>query len=371
MAVTRAGVGQRYVLIPGVTTSGTVDLEFNVNPAAENTYGIVAVGFTCTSDISGASFGVDWGDDAMTEMLDAPLMFNSDKCMLMGWIIADPSGGEVHVSYSDVPTGAIKNLFAAAVMLEKMEDLDLDNLTVETEVGSTNVTSSGVTVASGVPADRVISVHLIGMLNAFTSFSGTRVAAPLSPGGGHMILGESRGATSVDATVTHALTTANWAAFGIHTDAAPLTDLGFSGDVRFGTPTFGADLYRFSKPHPDRDYLVPGVNSADPTIVADRTVVTANGVPMPVWVKDPDDTLDFTLRWNNHLAPNDEIRKVEHTTTGSLRIISEAIDPDNPAVTQFWAKGATRGVTHPVRIRWWTKSGRQQDFTVYIAAENN
>jgi len=92
---------------------------------------------------------------------------------------------------------------------------------------------------------------------------------------------------------------------------------------------------------------------------------------MPVWVKDPDDTLDYTLRWNNHLAPDDEIVNVEHTPSGSVRIISEAINPDDTAMTQFWTRGATRGVTHPVRIRFWTKRGRQHDFTVFIAGENN
>lgn len=372
MAVTRAGVGQRVDLIGATTTPGTRTVTFNVSPAAENAYGIVACGYVAAATVTGAALSVKWDGVAMTPLLASRLHFASNKSALMGWIIEVTDGGptEAEVTFDDVPTGV---LFTSAAVFANVEPLNLGAITsaVVSAVGTGAVTTSGVTVPSGVPADRVISVHQVGLLNAFSAFSGTRVAAPLSPGAGQMILGESRGATSVVPTATHG-STADWAAFGLNLDALPLTGLGFSGSVSVPPGSFGASLYRFAEPHPDRDYLVPPVGSADPKLIAGSDgVVTANGVTLPVWIKDPDDTLDYTMRWNHHLAPDDEIIKVEHTSTGSVRIISEAINPANRAMTQFWVKGATRGVTHPVRVRFWTRRGRQHDFTAFIAAENN
>lgn len=368
MAVSRAGIGYHQGLVGATTTPATRTLTLNVDPAVENAYGILACGFIAAATVTGATLSAKWDTVAMTPLLASRLHFATNKSALMGWIIPITEGGptEVELTFDDIPTGV---LFLSAAVLADVEPLDLANISsaVVSAVGSGAVASSGITVPSGVPADRVISVHQVGLLNAFTGFNGTRVAAPLSPGAGQMILGESRGAPSVVPTVTHG-STASWAAFGLNLNALPLTGLGFSGSFSVPPGSFGADLYRFATPHPDRDYMVPAAGSADPAIVAGNSVVTANGIPMPVWFKDPDDTLDYTLRWNLHLAPDDEIIGVEHTTSGSLRIISEAFDTSK---TQFWVKGATRGVTHPVRVRFWTKRGRQHDFTAFIAAENN
>lgn len=368
MAVTRAGVGQRVDLIGGTSTPLTRTITLNVSPAVENAYAIVSCGYIAAATVTGASFSAKWDGVAMTPLLTSRLHFNSNKSTLTGWIIEVDEGGTIdaEVTFDDVPAGV---LFLAVSVFANVEPLDLPNIAsaVVSAVGSGAVTSSGVTVASGVPADRVISVHQVGLLNAFTGFNGTRVVAPLAAGAGQMILGESRGAPSVVPTAAHG-STAGWGAFGLNLNALPLTHLGFSGSALVSPGSFGADLYRFAEPHPDRDYLVLPSGSADPKVIASKTVVTANGVAMPVWIKDPDDTLDYTLRWNNHLAPDDEIIAVEHTSSGSVRIISEAFEGD---MTQFWVKGATRGVTHPVRVRFWTKRGRQHDFTAFIAAENN
>lgn len=376
MAVTRAGVGQLQPFIAGATASGTRTLTFNVAAGIENAYGIVSVGFTSSgSSLASSTFSVTWNGVAMTAMLSSPLLNDSNRNYLMGWIIDDPAPGAttVVVTFGSLPTSVVKNMFVSAVAYANMEALDLGSITssVVTAVGSSSVATSGVTVPSGVPADRVISVHQAGFLAAFTDFTGTKVTSPRSIGGGHQILGETRGAVSVTPTVTHFLSTGKWLAFGLHTDAAPLDGLGLFGSVDIPAPTFGADLYRFAKPHPDRDYMVPPINSADPDVVYDDKVVTANGVPLPIYYKDPDDILDYTFRWNNHLADDDEIIGVETIASGSLRVFSDVIDPDNKAVTQVWVKGATRGVSHPVRIRFWTAKGRQHDFTFYIAAENN
>jgi hypothetical protein len=380
MAVGKAGIGYTSKYILGGVTSGSVDCPVTVSSASD-TYGLAFFGLTGDTDVSTAgAFTATWNGVAMTPASTNPLWFDAHSghfhSVLVPFIIADPTSGDVAVSYSGVEGGLItKNVFLAAVAFSSVEALDLGSIAsaVVTATGSTSVATSGVTVPSGVPADRVISAHLIGQYRAFSGFTGTKLAAPLRAGGGQLLVGETRGATSVVPTVTHNASSANWAAWGLNLDALPIETLGFATStltIPAGN-SFGVDLYRFAQPHPDRDYMVPKSGSADATVIAGATVRSANGVLMPVWVKDPDDTLDYTLRWNNHLAPDDEIVSVEHTPSGSVRIISEAINPDDTAMTQFWTRGATRGVTHPVRVRFWTKRGRQHDFTVFIAGENN
>lgn len=375
MAISRAGIGYTSHYIAGPDAAGSETVGLSVSAAAEHTYGIVAYGWTGEVDISAADFDVSWGGDTMVPLCD-PLLFDSDESYLRGWIIADPDPGATTItaSYADIPFGLItRNLFVTAGVFGNVEPLDLDNIgdLVVTAVGSGSVGSGSVTVPSGVPADRVISAHLVGKLRAITGFSGTRLAAPLRAGGGQLVLGESRGQTSTPATATFNAATPNWAAFGLNLDARPVEGLGFSSAITIPVGSFGADLYRFATPHPDRDYMVPFAGAGDVNLIAGPRQRNSNGVDMPQWLKDPNSLLDYTLRWNNHLAPDDELIRVEHTPHGSLQIVSEAINPDDASMTQFWAKGGTPGINHPVRVRWWTARGRQDDFTAFIQVDDN
>lgn len=377
MAVTRAGVGYTQDYILPASTSGSKQCTVNVSSGA-NRYGIAAFGFVGDTDISTAgTFTATWGGVAMTPLSATPQWFDAHSghyhSMLRGFIIANPSSGNVVASYTGVEGGLItKNLFLAAAAFSSVTALDLGSITsaVVTAVGSGSVSTSGVTVPSGVPADRVISAHLVGKFRSVKSVTGVKLAAPILAGGGQLAVAESRGAASVVATATHSAATASWAAFGLNLDALPIETLGFAeSSLTIPAGSFGADLYRIATPHPDRDYLVPKAGSGDPTLIAgSASTRSANGVDMPIWTKDPDDTLDYTLRWNNHLAPDDEIIAVEHTAQGSVRVISEAFEGD---MTQMWVRGGTRGATLPVRIRFWTRRGRQHDFTAFIAGENN
>ena len=372
MAVKRIGVGYTQSYLSGGDADGSKSFTINVGEG-ENTYGIVAYGIVGDSDIDGATLGdVTWDGEDMTPLCD-PLYFDTDNSILTGWIIENPGSGSVVAPYADLPFGLLtKNLFVTAVAVSSVEPLDLDTIdsAVITAEASGSVSTSGVTVASGVPADRVISAHLIGKFRAFSGFNGTKLAAPLLAGGGQLMLGESRGDTSVVATATHNAASANWAAWGLNLDALPVDSLGFASAVTIPAGSFGADLYRWAIPHPDRHYLVPAAGTSDPNLIAGAaTTRGANGVDMPVWTKDPDDTLEYTLRWGNHLADDDEIIRVEHRADG-LQIISELINEDMPSETQVWIKGAIPGITHPVRIRFWTRRGRQHDFTAFIAGSN-
>ena len=373
MAVTRAGVGYTRDYVLGGDADGSRSFGINV-AEADNTYGIVAFGIVGDSDIDGATLSVTWDGVAMEPLLE-PLYFDTDNSILTGWIIENPTSGTVAASYADLPFGLItKNLFVAGAAFTSVTPLDLDTIasSVVTAEASGSVSSSGVTVPSGVPADRVISAHLIGKFRSFSNFSGTRIAAPLLAGGGQLLLGESRGSVSTVATATHIQSSANWAAFGLNLDALPIETSGFAPlTITIPETTFGADLYRWAIPHPDRYYMVPQAGVQDASLIAGDTQ-NVNGVDMPVWLKDPDDTLEYTLSWNHHLAPDDEIIAVKHTPLiPALRILSEGVNPDDPSMTQFWTRSGLAGTTHPVRIRLWTKRGRQHDFTVFIAGENN
>lgn len=374
MAVGRAGVGYTQSYLLGPDANGSKSFNINVNPAATNTYGIVTYGITGDSDIDGATLGVTWDGEAMVSLFD-PLYFDTDNSVLRAWIIEAPNSGAVLATYADLPFGLFtKNLFLAAAVFSSVEPLDLDTVdaSVVTAVGVGAVSTSGVTVPSTVAADRVISGHLIGQLRAFTVFSGTKVAAPILAGGGQMILGESRGSASTVVTATHNASSSKWAAWGLNLDALPIEGLGFQSSITIPAGSFGAGLYRFATPHPDRDYTVPGMYTSDPNVLANGvTLRNANGVDMPVWVKDPDSVLDYTFRWHNHLAPDDELVRVEHVPSGSLQIISEAVNPDDASMTQFWTKGGTPGINHEVMVRLWTRKGRQDDFTCFIQCENN
>lgn len=374
MPVTRIAAAQRTQLLAGNLTSHTIDVSVNVNPNALGyVYGVVAYGWTGEPSVSGDTISCTWDGETPTDLLATPLLFGSNKNLLMGWIVEDPASGSVVASHSGIGTGLdTRSRFITVGVWSQAEPLDLENIEslVVSEVGSTNVTTSGVTVPSILPASRVISAHLVGKGKKITDFTGDRVASAPSPSGnGQLLLGESRGAASVDATIDHNVSTALWGAFGLNLDPAPVA-FGASGRHKAGSGSWGATVYRFAEPHPDRFYPVPKVGTA-PLGSVGNFVRSADGVLMPVWAKDPDDTNDYTLDWSNHLADDDRITHVEHTTTGNLRKFSEAIDEDTGSMTQVWINGATVGVTRSVRVRCTTARGRRFDRTFWLAGTSN
>ncbi|MBK8772573.1 MAG: hypothetical protein IPM06_19410 [Rhizobiales bacterium] len=96
--------------------------------------------------------------------------------------------------------------------------------------------------------------------------------------------------------------------------------------------------------------------------------MSADGVAMPVWEKDIDDTLEYTLYWPNHIVDDDEIVAVEYTSSGSLRVVAQAFEG---VMTQVWLSNAAAHVQHLVRVRISTRHGRRHDRTFYITGVNN
>lgn len=373
MPVTRIAAAQRAQLLAPNLTSHDIDAAVSVNPnAGEYVYGMVAYGWTGGVSVSGDTISCVWPGATLIPLLASPLLFGSNMNTLMGWIVENPPSATVEASHSGIQTGLdVRSRFLDVGVWSQAEPLDLDNIqsAVVSAVGSSSVASHTITVPSILPASRVISAHLVGRGKKVNAFTGTRVASGATSGGGQLLLGESRGEESVDATVTHNTSTGLWAAFGLNLDPAPLA-FGASGRHKAGSGSWGGSVYRFAEPHPDRFYRVPKIGSASDSIVAGNFVRSTDGVPMPVWAKDPDDTSDYTLDWSEHLADDDKITHVEHTVSGSLRKFSEALDPTG-VMTQVWINGSTVNVTRSVRVRASTARGRRFDRTFWIAGTTN
>ncbi len=376
MPVTRIATAQTSALLAGNLTSHTIDRAVNVNPnAGEHVYGIVVYGFTADVALTGDPVTCTWTGGTAVDLLATPLLFGSSMNMLMGWIVDDPASGTVQVSHTGIGTSTwAKARFLTVGVWSQADPLDLDNIqsAVVSASGSTSVTSHTLTVPSILPASRVIAGHLVGRGKKITAYNGTKVAAansagtPNSPvGNGQMILGECRGAASVDSTVTQSPSTGLWATLGLNIDPAPVV-FGAKGTHKAGKGAFGASVYRFAEPHPDRLYVVPPIGSNNGQVIAGNFIRSLDGVLMPVFVKDPDDTCDYTLDWSNHLADDDHITHVEHTVSGSLRRFSESLD-DSGVLTQVWINGGTVNVTRSVRVRCSTAKGRRYDRTFWVA----
>lgn len=387
MPVTRVGAAQNAGLVNGFTGSGSMPVSVNVPATAdEYVYAVVAAGYGTDVNITGATFSAAWAGETLVPVFD-PIFFGSNKQVMLGWIVENPASGigTVTFSHAGVPGSFWAcNRFLAVGVWSLAKPLDLDNLDdlVVTAVGSTPTTVNKVTVPSSSPAHRVISGHFVTGSD-FSNFTGARVAAPHIGGGnfivgngGQLILGESRGATSVEATATQG-NIGSWAAFGINLEPEPVT-IGAKARIKAGVGRVGGSVYRFAEPHPDRFHVVEPVGTIGTEgRVAGNFTLSADGVPMPVWAKDPDDTNDYTLDWSNHLADDDRIIHVEHTPSGSLRVFSQTFDdPDvvpggRGVMTQVWINGGTVNVTRTVRVRVSTLRGRRFDRTFLIAGTSN
>ena len=379
MPVIRMGAAQRAQALAGNLSSHNIDASVNVNPiVGEYTYGVVFYGWTGDVSVSGDTISCLWDGATLTPLLASPLLFGSSKNLLMGWIIESPTTGSVVATHTGIGTDLFDTRwrFLTAGVWSQVEQLDLANIqaAVVSGVGSASVTSHTVTVPSMLPASRVVAAHLLGRGKKVAAYNGTRVALASSTqgifgGNGQLLLGEVGGASSVASTVTHNVSTGLWGTIGLNLDPAVMA-FGAKGLHRTGVKgAYGGSVYRYAEPHPDRFYVVPAVGSMT-NVLAGNFVASADGVQMPVWTKDPDDTNDYTLDWANHLADDDLITHVEHTVSGSLRRFSQAVD-EGGSLTQVWINGGTVNVTRSVRVRATTARGRRFDRTFWIAGTSN
>lgn len=112
--------------------------------------------------------------------------------------------------------------------------------------------------------------------------------------------------------------------------------------------------------------------------LAGNFMTSADGVLMPIFIKDPDDVLDYGFGWSNHLAGwfngiaqtgHDFIVAVTFDTGNSaLTVLSSNFDDSN---TYCWLSGGVPDVTYLVVMHITTDRGRQHDRTFGISVGQN
>ena len=373
MPVLFDSTAQGTTLVLGGSASGSKTITHRVSTfARDRVVAYVWVLWTGAVDVSGATFSATFGGESMT--LIGSRTWDSTRAKFMCFKLEDaPRGSQaVVVSFASMPTELItRNLHVISETYSGVEAV-ADAVTA----GGSNTTVNTVTTASVKPAHRVASGHAIGEWGALSAYTLTKRQATMMFGGGAMVVGDTPGAASVVSTATNNLTTPNWGAIAV---AMTPSVVEITASQQFSL-TQRADLagLRFADPFHLREFWVKLPADEDNSLVASDTVVRSpSGVLMPVWVKDVDDVLEYTIHWDALLADDDWITTVEHTASGSLRVFSEyptAARPPEPGagnMTQVWLSGSTNTVTHPVRVRFTTERGRRHDFTFYIAGVQN
>lgn len=367
MPVTFDSSAAGSTIIGSGATSGSKTVTLNISPQARDRVVVfAAVLFNGEANTSGATFGVTCGGTAMTEI--GSRSWDSNKGVVKLFKLEDaPTGSKsVVASFSGMPT---EILTARHFMVEAVAYSGIDTVGDPITAGGSTAVSNSVVVPSVKPAHRVISVHGVEKGKKFNSYNQTKrqtVSSGVLNGGGALLVGDAPGATSITATASQS-STANWGAIGLAMTPSVVeitAAMKLTLKLRASLATF-----RTAEPFPGREYIVPQVGSADEHVTLDGYVRNASGVWMPVWVKDPDDTLEYTLNWQNHLADDDEIVGVEHTPlSGTLRVFSQSFTPNT---TQVWLTGGSVATQHPVRVRFTTLHGRRHDWTFYIVGVSN
>lgn len=110
---------------------------------------------------------------------------------------------------------------------------------------------------------------------------------------------------------------------------------------------------------------MPQVITSDPGIS-----YSADGVAMPVWGKDPDDVLDYTLDWSKQLVEDDTIVAVTHIVLpgSELFVLSENF---TDTTSTCWLQAGVLNLSYSVTCRVTTSKGRQMDRTFQITIGQN
>ena len=369
---------QGTLLVAGPATSGSKTLTHNVSTLArDRVIAFVAVLWTGEVSTSGATFGVTFGGVSMTQI--GSVSWDSNKGTLRLFKLEDVARGSKSVvaSFSGMGTELItRNFMVASVTYSGVDEVG----SVEDEGGSSTANNS-VVVGSVKPAHRVLSVHGVGKLKALSAYNQSKRQALSMFGGGALIVGDAPGAETVTCTATNSPSTTLWGALGVAMTPS-VVEIAASLPLSFLMKA-SATMFRVANPHYDREYTVLPAGQLSPEVITANGNFNRSGVWLPTWPKDTNDILEYTLRWDNFLADDDQIVSVQHTTSGSLRVFSEfprhvndEADDEATAIlgratTQVWLSGGTANVTHPVRVRFATLRGRQHDFTFWISGVEN
>ena len=258
MPVVPVTSGASADFVAGNAATGSTTTTLNVNPNANDLFAVAGLLWTGGVDASGATFGVTFDGDAMTE--HGSKFWNSSNDVLKAYILDDPNSGtglNVVGSLSGMPaTELVTRDLTLIVGVYSGVDSAGDAVTA----GNSSPMNNTVAVSSVAEAHRPVFFHAVSGVNAITGYNQITRQHKHAAGifGGDLLLGDAAGAATVTSTAT-GLTTAfaTWGAIGFNLIPAPvMVDVvlymsGLAMEARAG-------LFRTATPPPDRFYKIPG-----------------------------------------------------------------------------------------------------------------
>ncbi len=110
---------------------------------------------------------------------------------------------------------------------------------------------------------------------------------------------------------------------------------------------------------------MPQVITTAPTII-----YSADGTAMPVWTKDPNDLVDYTMDWSKLLNQDDFIEAAMFIVAPASELTVLSTNFTETQAT-CWLQAGVLGLTYAVTCRITTDHGRQQEYTFQIVCGAN
>lgn len=350
-------------LVGSGTTSDDVTFTHNVSPIArDRVFAYVAMVWTGNADTSAATFAATFGGQVMTEV--GAVTWDSNKgCVRLFELEDAPRGAQpVVASFTGMPT---EFLTARHFMVVSLTYSGVEESGPPVDEGGVGSAESTVAVDSVRPAHRVLSVHGVGnpwVFSAYTPYNHAIRQRLTMFNGGALLVGDAPGDELVTLTATHTASTPLWGAIGVALTPS-VVEISASRLAAAAAMRCAVAIFRVVEPHPERLWVIPTVDEVDATVIG-RFQYGADGVQMPIWPKDPQSKLDYTLDWSKHLADDDKVIDARFAAGGALQMFSPTF---NDHQAQCWLAGGVTGVSYPVTCSVTTARGRQHDRTFRIA----
>jgi hypothetical protein len=237
--------------------SGTTTWTHTVSTLATNTVALVAILWNGDVDVTSASFTVTYSSTTMTKIAGPATWLSGVGSNPKSWMalysLASPPAGTstVSVSWSGMSgTLLTDNLLGVSASYSGVATVD-----AAVTATTTTSTNNSVTVTSVAPAHRVVTVHGIGLIRAFTSSYAGSLRAQSSLLGGQLLIGDTQGSSSITETLTQ-LSTPQWGAFGVNLEPAVVTASALAPPIALGPALGRAGVFRHSLPPASRTWLV-------------------------------------------------------------------------------------------------------------------
>lgn len=368
--------------IAGTATTGTVDVPITINPMAPAVWAVAAVYLVANVDTTGVTVTITFDDDDDTPMVvhGTPVTWDGKKNLLVAFKLQAPPTGQriAHVSVSGLTAHANGFWIMCDVATYSGVQEIGDPVRVSGDTAGAQ-TANSVSVPSVAEAYRVVTIHALRTPLLFTANNLTARAQtsglyawvwyflglwflPVTEtaAGGGLLLQDAPGDDTVIGTCTQPSTN-QWGAIGFSMLPAPVVieaALELEVDI-----SLSLSISRVATPAPERLWVIPELPGKLPdgteAPLAGNFIKAADGIIMPLWIKDPGDVEDYTLDFSNHLAEDDEIVAVGFTVTNDELSVVSSNFTDTTA--QVWLSGGVAGISYGVTCHITTDRGRQHD----------